>query len=636
VKSAKVAPPPKPRIDQPISMTTPTPVLITTPSLSTVPGASQATTRDVSLEITDTAMGTLIPINLGRFMASFKIVHFDIIANRYVEMVVLIGEGPIDGIETVSIDSTQVYPTPPTWMDSIVLRTGTLDQQPPGNITNATIAQLAWPGFAYLSMRLDLQTAPINGGLPRVEVAGRGLLGWNYATDPTGAPDFPVEWTENPMALLMLLMRSPDFGCGLPRTALDALESGVGTSWYDSCLGCDAVVDRLLVQSFGNTNSDTAASNSADRAEAFTAINDSFALQVKIQVLDHSLDGKGWNDIFQLRTSPFGAAQTLYPIVLPGGASPGWTCSTDLSTFPVIPTPISGPGDYYLTAWYGNDVAQEDQGRVYVSGTTYYLVMPANAGCKWYMNTLTNVYPGGNAMVRTPAWVGVNYDYWFRTAVAEKMFRLEYTVAQRQPIEQVVTPILQVCNGRWGLWDGLYRVSLDHLAAGSLLLSDQESDNPDILLVQDTMQGTRSSPEIPNCAIAEFIDTVTWDRAEVKVLWDTVQEGLDQLRELRFSCLPFPSGDQAWRLLSTWLARGRRTWHAACSTAQHGIRLHPGMLVQLKSRLFSTTKTMIVDTVTDNAHGTFDLSLFEYSVDDFVLAAYVPQTVVTTITQLPS
>ena len=45
---------------------------------------------------------------------------------------------------------------------------------------------------------------------------------------------------------------------------------------------------------------------------------------------------------------------------------------------------------------------------------------------------------------------------------------------------------------------------------------------------------------------------------------------------------------------------------------------------------------MIVDTVTDNAHGTFDLSLFEYSVDDFVLAAYVPQTVVTTITQLPS
>jgi hypothetical protein len=262
--------------------------------------------------------------------------------------------------------------------------------------------------------------------------------------------------------------------------------------------------------------------------------------------------------------------------------------------------------------------------------------MPANAGCKWYMNTLTNVYPGGNAMVRTPAWVGVNYDYWFRTAVAEKMFRLEYTVAQRQPIEQVVTPILQVCNGRWGLWDGLYRVSLDHLAAGSLLLSDQESDNPDILLVQDTMQGTRSSPEIPNCAIAEFIDTVTWDRAEVKVLWDTVQEGLDQLRELRFSCLPFPSGDQAWRLLSTWLARGRRTWHAACSTAQHGIRLHPGMLVQLKSRLFSTTKTMIVDTVTDNAHGTFDLSLFEYSVDDFVLAAYVPQTVVTTITQLPS
>jgi hypothetical protein len=613
-----------------------TPVITVPPSQTAAPSAGQASTRDATLEVTDTAMGTIIPVNLGRFRAVCKLVHFDIAGgDTSIEMVALIGEGPIDGVESIWLDQTQVYPTPPSWVTSLVIRTGTLTQTPPGNITNSTIAQLAWPGYAYVSITVNLATAPINGGMPRVEIAGRGLLAWDYSNATIPAPDFPTVWTENPMAALMLLMRSPDFGCGLSKSMVDALESSPGKSWYDSALGCDAVVDRLLVQVSGNTLSDTSAGTDYPRAQSFKAINDSFAIQVKIQVLDHGADGKGWPDLFQLRASLSGTASPLYPVILPAGPSGGWTCSTDPNMFPCPPAPINGPGDYYLTAWYGNDITQVSAGRVFVAGTTYYLVMPQNASVKWYLNSTTNNYTDGSAYYLSGSWAGQIYDHWFRTAVAEKMFRLELTITQRQPIEQAVTPILQVCNGRWGYWDGLYRVSLDHLAAGSLVISDQESVAPDILATQGTMQCTRSTPEVPNLAIGDYLDTVTWDRVEVSVPWLTVTEGIDQPRELRMSVLAVPSGDQMYRLLSTWLARGRRTWHATCSVPQHGIRLHPGMLVQLKSRLFTSTKTMLVDTVSDNSHGTFDLALIEWNAADFCTAAYVPQTVVNTVTQLP-
>ena len=113
-----------------------------------------------------------------------------------------------------------------------------------------------------------------------------------------------------------------------------------------------------------------------------------------------------------------------------------------------------------------------------------------------------------------------------------------------------------------------------------------------------------------------------------------VASGTEQRRELRQSAVPVPSGDQMYRLLSTWLARAQRSLRATCSVPQHGIRLAPGMTVRLKSRMFASTKTMLVTSVTDNPRGSFDLAMVEYSAADFSLAAYVAQTVITTTTQL--
>jgi hypothetical protein len=631
-----------------------TPVVTPTATATTVPGASQPTTRDVTLEISDTAMGTIIPINLGKFYATFKIVHFDLPNNSTLEMIALIGEGPIDAVEGIWIDSTPVYGTAltlgqttpltvPSWVESIVIRTGTPGQTPPGNITNSTIAQLAWPGFAYVSIRLNLQTAAISGGLPRVTICGRGLLGWNFGDAALPAPDLPLCWSENPIGLLYALMRSPDFGCGLSKAMFDVLENTPGRSWYDAALACDQVADRLTVQPVGNTTTNAAVGGNPgsfnQHGQAFAAVNDSFAIQVKLKVLNHGVDGKGWPDLLSLRASWWGSPSPLWPVGRLGGSSPGWTCSQDGST-PLVPVPINGPGDYYLTAWYGNDLNEMNSGRVFTTGMQLMLSLAENASVQWYANTLS----GGLALPTSADTIDsynhetlVTGNMWYQTAVAEKSYRLELIVTQRQPIEQVVTPILQVCNGRWGVWDGLYRVSIDdNAAAPTITISDQESDSPDILITQDTLQCTRSTPDVPNVAIGDFIDTMTWDREEVSVAWLTVTEGLDQFRELRFSCLAVPSGDQMYRLLSTWLARGRRTWKAACSVPQHGIRLRPGDLVFLKSRLFTSTKTVMVDTVKDNTAGTFDLTLIEYNAADFCTVAYVPQTVVTTVTQLPN
>ena len=649
----------------------PTPGVTTTTSppsgstVSAVSGSVYAASRDKTLEASDTAMGTIIPINLGAFRASFKLVHFDI-QGDFVECVALIGEGPIESVDAVWIDSSPAYGWPLTvpnpnqyntpaqhstsWIRDVVVRLGTLDQLPPGNITNPTIAQLAWPGFAYVSIRY-MMLGNAAGGIPRVEIAGKGLLGWDYANPTLPAPDLPVAWTENPIACLMALMRSPDFGCGLSKSMLDAMENTPGKSWYDCALACDNVVTRLGVEDAGSTSGTTPV-GTYPRVQVFTTVNDSFVLQVKIKVLDHSLDGKGYPDLFQLQNSIYPGATTapLLPIMLNGGLNPGWTCSLDEATLPTVPVAINGAGDYYFTAFYGNDIAQAEAGNVYAAGTKMYLLMNPVAGAQWYMNEATDDYdtqgglygPGNAIYMSVPAgpgysatWTAANYQMWFRTAVAEKMFRLELTITQRQPIEQVVTPILQICNGRWGWWDGLYRVSLDHMASGSLLLSDQEFDNPDIPIVQDTLQCTRSSPDTPNVAIGDYYDTTTWDKREVWVPWLSVIEGLAQFRELRFSSMAVPSGDQAFRLLTTWLNRGQRTWHAQCSVPQHGIRLHPGMLVQLKSRMFSSTKTMIVDTVDDNSAGTFDITMLEYNAADFCMAGYASQGVIDTATQMP-
>ena len=610
---------PRPHIPLPTTpglgttVTVPPPVLhrvapVTVPQ-TTIPNVSRTTYRDVSLEITDTQEGRIAPICYGRVRFAPKLTHFDIVSQQ-IEMILLVGEGEIDGFEAVYVDGNEVYAAPKAWA-TVQVRTGSLTQTAVTCISNVTVASMTHPGQAYVALKLALGTAPLNGGIPQVEVVIRGLKVWDWRSMDL----VPPAWSENPVLHLYDALASTDYGAAVAPSYsgdCDLKNTPPLGTFATSANACDVVTAYDSAGYFtGQQQSDVQDDCSvAHHMQSFKVPSSTFALTVKVRCLIANYSNCG----IRFRTSPTGADIT-----------PDWLSVPELMTV---------GQDYYLST------GLKTGGHGIVAGQTIYAVWQTTeyhaSSHAWHRNSLTDAYADGGASYwNGSAWVASNYDYWFKLYTIEQQARCSIVVSERQPVEQVATQILQTCHGRLTWWDGLYRVTLDSLASGSLLLSDLQSPVPDIPILEGSLVVQRSDSEVPNELIGSYFDTEKWQRLPVKVDSLAVQQGTEQPRVLDASFVAVPSGGQLYRLLNTWLARASRTWRAQCDVPQHGLRLAPGDTVRLTSRLFSVTKACLVDDISDGPGGTFRLSLVEYSSADFSTAAYLPQAEISTTTVYP-
>ena len=208
----------------------PPPVVTPYAPNTTIPDIYTPSSRDMSLEVTDTQEGFIAPICYGRCRFSPKLVHFDIVST-YIEMIALVGEGELDAFEAVYIDDTEVYAATKAWA-TVQVRPGSLTQTAVTCIGNATIATKTHPGQAYVAMRVDLETAPLNGGIPNISVVVRGRKVYNLLAAA-------VWWNENPVDAVLDAMRASDYGAGIPDASIDLAGSG---SLYTAEQACDTTV----------------------------------------------------------------------------------------------------------------------------------------------------------------------------------------------------------------------------------------------------------------------------------------------------------------------------------------------------------------------------------------------------------
>jgi len=548
-------------------------------------------TRQVNLEFTDTAEGRCCPINYGRFRSCFSLVHADIVSGK-MEVIALIGEGEIAAIEKVWVDNEEVYPTTPAWATCQV-RTGSLTQTAVTNISNATIVNWTHPGYAYVAIQLTLATADIRGGIPRVEVQGRGML----CPDPS-TPGNKL-YSSYPTDHLLDALMSADYGCGVLEASI-AYASGTG-SFNAASAACSSLIDYTSVQAEQQTSSNTSVGlGDYDRLQSFVMPAHDVIVHCKVNIPV----GGDLSPVFYIRATPDGANV--------GGF------------MPIYGTVVAG--DYIVeTQFLGN---------YFTAGATYYLVFPAasNTTYKWHLNSLTNLYANGKAQAKiTGVWTDVNYDHYFQVARFERTYEAMLTVLDRQLLESIAATLLRTCHGRFVWYDGKYRVSLDGSAANAGTASDDPADSPSVPILEGSLVCSHDDSEIPNVAVGTYYDVDDWTRKEVKYQHSTILNGSEQPKELRVS-IATPAGGQLYRLLVTWLKRARRTWRASCRVAQHGLVIAAGDYLILLSRLFTGTKTVLVNAIEDNADGTFTLSLVEYDSTDFVLTPYVPQAIIATTT----
>ena len=585
-------------------------------SSPTLAKAGEPSTRDLSLEVSDTAEGRIELVNYGRFRVGCGLVHGDIVSGK-LEVVAHAGAGPLSAIDYVWVNDKLVYPgAPPTGVEvevrlggSIIAGALSFEQAAFTIISNSTIASMQHPGQALVAVRVNLTTsvAIVSGNMPKVEAAGRGLLMVSALAHTMYPPASPVYgFTENPIWHLVDALSRQQYGAGIPLAGLNMLETPIGGSSIElAAWACDSIITYENFSPIGQQNSNqyllcsTYLRNQSFKAPAIT-----FRIEARIRAV-----ADGWINplLFRVRTSPSG---------------------TDIE-----PTDTSGllsvlaGQDYTIWAeWTGDHGFEKGQ-------TLYFVILNTGwaVNMQWHHNSLTNAYPDGKAQYYGGSWIDINYDHWFRAYEAEQTFRCALTVSERTPIEQVAETILRTCNGRIGWWDGLYRVFLDGEATVAGTISDKASDAPDLLIVGGTLKVGRSEGEVANVGVGSFYDVQTWTRPEVKYQADAVKAGTEQEKILRQDAA-VPSGGQLYRLLGTQVKRGARTWRGSCAVAQKGIRFAPGDLLTMSCSLFAGTKTVIIDDMRDAAGGTFELSLLEWAASDFVEEPYVAQAVVATTT----
>jgi hypothetical protein len=165
-----------------------------------------------------------------------------------------------------------------------------------------------------------------------------------------------------------------------------------------------------------------------------------------------------------------------------------------------------------------------------------------------------------------------------------------------------------------------------------LVMSDRESDYPDIPILADTLVCGTNEGDQPNFTAATYLDVEDWKRKTVRYTDPLYELGTQQSKELRNDGAPVPAAGNLYRLLATWLRRAVRSWRGSCRATQHGFVLAPGDLFLLKSMLFSSSRVVMVEDIQDEKDGTLTISFCEWSADDFVAVPYLAQAIVATTT----
>ncbi|HNV10659.1 MAG TPA: phage tail protein [Propionibacteriaceae bacterium] len=539
--------------------------------------------------ISDTAEGYCIPILLGRFRLTCRIVHFDLVSQARLDIVALVGHGELEGIDSVEFEDTEVYASSVPWCQCQV-RLGTTTQTPVTNIAHSSWAS-ALPGLAYVALRIRTQTAPLHGGLPRIVVRGRGVK----LANPGGA----ASWSENPARMVYHLLTDSVYGAGIPAANVD------GTlPTLDDPAG---IIDYTSLEYIGQTGEDSeAGGGDYDRSQSFVMPCRNVVIMVKV------------------RFAPSGGTPSSYTFPCELRATQDGSAITPAA----VETTAGGAGTYTVRAWFGQDLGGST---ALVPGSTYYLVLPKTgdgAYYYWKLNTATNAYAGGKAQLKSGSWVDVSYDHWFKVAYAERPYRASLIIDQRQPVENVISDLLRVFHGRLAWYDDAWHILADW--AGSSIGTISDRDNADIPICAGSLRVERRDAAVPNTCIVTYRDTEDWTEREVRYDAAGVLDGTEQPRELRIRALTVPSGGQAYRLAKTWLTRARRTWTASCRVPQDGIEAALCDRVTLDTMLYSAPVTCLVNGITDGPDGTFDLDLVPYVAGDFATDAYLPESPVDT------
>ncbi|MFZ5785528.1 MAG: hypothetical protein ACOY3Y_03705, partial [Acidobacteriota bacterium] len=176
----------------------------TTPSYGRNSGASAA--RTIEVELTDSQVGRVAPVAYGPQRIACKEVYGPVpLASFYLEAVYLVAEGPIESIDTVYLNGTQIYPNPPAWC-SVVIRTGSVSQTEITEVSDAQWAS-AFPGRALIFIRLNMLAKDVEPGRPLVEVIGRFLKVYDPRTGQT-------RYSANPALIVRDVMTNVEYGAG--------------------------------------------------------------------------------------------------------------------------------------------------------------------------------------------------------------------------------------------------------------------------------------------------------------------------------------------------------------------------------------------------------------------------------------
>ncbi|MFZ5785614.1 MAG: hypothetical protein ACOY3Y_04155, partial [Acidobacteriota bacterium] len=210
----------------------------TIPSYGRRSGGSAA--RNVEVEITDSQVGRVQPVAYGPQRIACKEVYGPVpLASFYLETVYLVAEGPIESIDAVYLNGTQVYPSPPAWC-SVVVRLGTTSQT---EITEVSDSQWSsvYPGYALVYIKLNMLAKDVEPGRPLVEVVGRFLKVYDPRTGQT-------RYSANPALIVRDVMTNVEYGAGISSSLID------DTSLGALATHCDQIVGGVT-EGFESTNS---------------------------------------------------------------------------------------------------------------------------------------------------------------------------------------------------------------------------------------------------------------------------------------------------------------------------------------------------------------------------------------------